>query len=410
MNGALEDLTRAFLTRAANGPALPGTSRARAAFAALGLPGPRSETWKYTPLLRALGAETFGAAPTEATVPAGLAERLPANFPRLVFINGRWAKALSSPDWPYLRRSIGLDLARVEREPLAALAAMLAEDGAAIHVPAGVDAGTLVLAHCASSEEVPASLHPRHALRLDSGSRLLLVELALGIGRYLHNPLLEIELGANAILRHVRLIDESPSAFHLGTLYATLGAGARYDGFSLLLGGRLTRAESHAVLAGAGGTAHLNAAELLRGFQHADVTTVISHDAPSCSSRQTVKSVLAGRARGVFQGRIEVARAAQKTDGYQMTQALLLSSEAEMDSKPELEIFADDVKCSHGATVGALDPEQLFYLRTRGIPEGEARAMLIHAFLDEALAVVEDEAARKLLDVAVESWWGEGAA
>ena len=120
-------------------------------------------------------------------------------------------------------------------------------------------------------------------------------------------------------------------------------------------------------------------------MQHADFTTVVSHDAPCCTSRQTVKNVLSGRARGVFQGKIEVARGAQKTDGYQMNQALLLSPDAEIDSKPQLEIYADDVKCSHGATVGELDADQLFYLRSRGIPEAEARAILVRAFLTEAL-------------------------
>ncbi len=163
------------------------------------------------------------------------------------------------------------------------------------------------------------------------------------------------------------------TAFHLATLYVAIAANGTYDSFTLNLGGRLARTEIHAELTGPGATAHLNAAQLLAGTQHADFTTVVRHAAPHGTSRQTVKNVLAGRSRGVFQGRIEVARHAQKTDGYQMNQALLLSPDAEIDSKPELEIFADDVKCSHGATVGELDAEQLFYLRSRGIPDAEAR-------------------------------------
>jgi Fe-S cluster assembly protein SufD len=155
---------------------------------------------------------------------------------------------------------------------------------------------------------------------------------------------------------------------------------------------------------------HLNAAQQLRGTQHADFTTVVAHDAPSCASRQTVKNVLSGRSRGVFQGRIEVAQVAQKTDGYQMNQALLLSPDAEVDSKPELRIHADDVKCSHGATVGALDPAQLFYLRTRGVPEAQARAMLVRAFLSEALDLVANPAARGALDGALTRWWEQEAA
>ena len=134
------------------------------------------------------------------------------------------------------------------------------------------------------------------------------------------------------------------------------------------------------------------------------------HTAPHGTSRQTVKNVLAGRSRGVFQGRIEVARDAQKTDGYQMNQALLLSPDAEIDTKPELEIFADDVKCSHGATVGELDAEQLFYLRSRGIPDAEARSMLVRAFLAEALDAVTHDAVRAVLEAAVERWWERQAA
>jgi Fe-S cluster assembly protein SufD len=166
----------------------------------------------------------------------------------------------------------------------------------------------------------------------------------------------------------------------------------------------------HARLAGPKSITHLNGAQLLGGDQHADFTTVVRHDAPSTTSRQTVKNVLAGRSQGVFQGRIEVARVAQKTDGYQMNQALLLSPEAEIDTKPELEIFADDVKCSHGATVGELDAEQLFYLRSRGIPDAEARSMLVRAFLAESLELVTNEAVREVLDRAVEGWWEKQAA
>ena len=166
----------------------------------------------------------------------------------------------------------------------------------------------------------------------------------------------------------------------------------------------------HALLAAPRATAHLNAAQLLTGTQHADFTSVVRHDAPSCTSRQTVKNVLNGRARGVFQGRIEVARVAQKTDGYQMNQALLLSPDAEIDSKPELEIFADDVKCSHGATVGELDIEQLFYLKSRGIPDAEARAILVRAFLAEALDAVSQETVRAALEQSVERWWERQAA
>jgi Fe-S cluster assembly protein SufD len=232
----------------------------------------------------------------------------------------------------------------------------------------------------------------------------------VGQGTYLLNTVAEIHVAEGATLTHIRLQDEAASAFHVSTTYADIEAGATYDSFTLNLGARLSRTEVHAQLTGKGGVAHLNAAQLLTGSQHADFTSVVGHTAPGCQSRQTVKNVLAGKSRGVFQGKIEVARQAQKTDGYQMNQALLLSPFAEVDSKPELEIFADDVKCSHGATVGELDAEQMFYLRSRGVPEAEARSILVRAFLAEALDAVADETIRARLEAAVEGWWEKQAA
>jgi Fe-S cluster assembly protein SufD len=148
----------------------------------------------------------------------------------------------------------------------------------------------------------------------------------------------------------------------------------------------------------------MNGVQLIGDGQHADTTTALDHAAPDCSSRQTYKSVLAGRSRGVFQGKIHVHRVAQKTDGYQMNQALLLSPEAEIDSKPQLEIYADDVKCSHGATVGELDADHVFFLRSRGIPEPQAKAMLVEAFLTEAVETVGDEAIRTAVARGVAGW------
>jgi Fe-S cluster assembly protein SufD len=246
----------------------------------------------------------------------------------------------------------------------------------------------------------------RHRISLGEGAQLTLIELAKGEGVYWHDPVSDIALAAGAKLTHIRLQDESREAFHLATIRAHLAEGAAYDHFTATIGARLSRAEIGAVLAGRTALAHLNAVQLLGGTQHGDFTSMVRHQAPACASRQTVKSVLAGSAHGVFQGRIEVARGAQQTDGFQLSQALLLSPGAEMDIKPELEIYADDVKCSHGATIGALDEEQLFYLRARGIPAEQARAMLIRAFLEEALEPVTQPRARALLEAAIADWWG----
>ncbi len=392
---------------------LPGDAAIRAAgaeaFRTSGLPGVRDEAWHFTSL-RALAETRFAEPLTPVADCAAMMARLPnIDVPRLVFVDGRFRDDLSVvPTLAAVRVGAPAygDLARPERDAMAALNTMLAGDGALIEVAAGVDAGTILLVSLGSgAAERPVAFHPRHSVQLGDGGRLTLLEISLGEGAYLHNPVFELAVSASATLTHLRLQDESRAAFHVSTVYADVGAGGTYDSFALTLGGKLARMDVHAALSGSGAMAHLNAAQLLGGSQHADFTTVVSHIAPGCASRQTVKNVLTGRSRGVFQGKIAVARDAQKTDGYQMNQALLLSPDAEIDSKPELEIFADDVKCSHGATVGELDANQLFYLRSRGVPAADARMMLVRAFLTEALDPIAHEAGRAALESAVEAWW-----
>jgi Fe-S cluster assembly protein SufD len=380
------------------------------AFRASGLPGGaqqrRIEAWKYTSL-RSVAEADFQL--TEA--PRHESETMLANLPlldaaRAVFVDGKLRDDMSSmPAAGFARFAEQPDFGTLtwpDREPMVALNTMLAEDGAALRVAAGHDGGIMQLVNISAGD---ADLHTRHNICLGEGARLTVVEISTGQGRYLLNTVLEIHVGQGAHLTHIRLQNEATTAFHVSTTYADVAAGGTYDSFTLNLGARLSRTEVRTQLSGLGAIAHLNAAQILTGSQHADFTTVVAHTAPGCTSRQTVKNVLAGRSRGVFQGKIEVARNAQKTDGYQMNQALLLSPDAEIDSKPELEIFADDVKCSHGATVGELDAEQLFYLRSRGIPAAEARSILVRAFLAEALDAVADEAIRAMLEGAVEQWW-----
>ena len=403
---------------------LPGDARQRLAaaeaFRRAGLPGGtagrREEAWKYTSLRPV--AEAAFHEPVDARIDGGaLRARLPRiDAPRIVFVDGRFRPDLSAPPTAlqftrFADAAVFGMLARPDSEPMVALNTMLAEDGASLSVAEGTDAGMLVLVSLTTDAPgASVAFHPRHAIRLAAGARLTLLEMSLGDGAYLHNPVTEVHVGDDATFTHVRLQNESPAAFHLSTVYAEIAGRGSYDSFALNLGARVARTEVHARLIAARGTAHLNGAQLLGGVQHADFTTVVQHDAPSCVSRQTVKNVLAGRSRGVFQGRIEVARAAQKTDGYQMNQALLLSPDAEIDTKPELEIFADDVKCSHGATVGELDADQLFYLRSRGIPEAQARSMLVRAFLADSLDVVTHDGIRAVLEQAVANWWERQAA
>ncbi|MBV8096478.1 MAG: Fe-S cluster assembly protein SufD [Acetobacteraceae bacterium] len=413
---ALQTSARGFLARYEGlRERLPGDAglRAQAAevFRTSGLPTIRREEWKYTNL-RPLAETSFYEPLTSLAEGQSLLGRLPlVEAPRLVLLDGRFRDDLS-----WLPAGLQIEsfaeqpdfgsLARPEQEPLVALNTMLAEDGVTLSVPAGQDAGLVQLISLGTETPGRAvAFHPRHIVRLGDGARLVLLEMSVGEGTYLHNPVMELHIGQGAVLTHVRLQQEAPEAFHLATLYATIAERGVYDSFGLHLGGRLARSEVHAHLAGLHGATHLNAAQLLGGSQHADFTTEVFHDAACCASRQTVKNVLMGRSRGVFQGKIQVARGAQKTDGYQMNQALLLSPEAEIDSKPQLEIYADDVKCSHGATVGELDATQLFYLRSRGVPEAEARGILVRAFLMEALDTVSDDRARSVLDQAVEGWW-----
>lgn len=398
----LEAVTSAFLARYETRPGHDAArDEAAALFRSAGLPGPREEAWHYT-TLRPLADAVFDAPHAD---PAALLSRLPnIDAPRLVFAHGRFRADLSqlpaalsvhtgAPAWGRL--------ARPATEKLVALNTMLAEDGAAIEVADGIDGGTLVLASLA----IGGAFHPRHAIRVGRGARLTLIEMNAGTGAYFNNPVFSVEVADDATFTHLRLQQEAPEAFHLSTLYAEVGARGTYDSFLLTLGSRLARVEVHTRLAGEKATAHLNAAQLLGASQHADFTTVVTHDAPATISRQTVKNVLTGSARGVFQGKIAVSRVAQKTDGYQMNQALLLSPEAEINSKPQLEIYADDVKCSHGSTVGELDAEQLFYLRSRGVPEAEARSLLVRAFLSEALDPITHEAAREAMEGMIAAWW-----
>jgi len=399
---------------------LPGDRAVRDAaaetFRRLGLPGRRVEAWKYTDL-RPIAAASFEEL---LSVPAGtdrLLHRVPQmGGARLVFANGSfqdaWSTAPASAQFSrFASQASPRTAIAQDGEALLALNTMLAEDGAVIDVPAGVDAGLVQLVSLAEAGTGTVThFHPRHLIRLAAGARLTIFEISLGEGTYLHGPVTEVQISGGATLTHIRLQEESSTAFHLSGVYAEIAEGATYDAFTLNLGGRLVRTEIHTDLAAPRGSIQLNAAQLLAGTQHADITTVVRHNAPLCSSRQTVRNVLGGRARGVFQGRIEVARHAQKTDGYQMSQALLLSPDAEIDTKPELEIFADDVKCSHGATVGELDAEQLFYLRSRGIEKENARAILVRAFLEEVWQTIADGPSRAALEAALEAHWERGVA
>lgn len=392
------------------------TLRADAAahVAARGFPTRRVEAWKYTdlsPVAQAEFAEPLTAVAGALTLPK------PRAAARAVFVDGRFRADLSALNGlgyrigsvaqhlPELEGRLGA-LVPLAEHPMTALNTLMFEDGLFLDVQAGVDAGHLELLSIAIDPGRPFAFHPRHIIRLGAGAKLTLLETAMGSGaQYLHNPVFEIDLAEGAVLTHGRAQQEGEGAFHLSMIHARIAAEARYDTMAVSAGARLTRMEIHAALTGPKASCHMNSAQLAAGRALVDTTTALDHAAPDCASRQTCKTVLAGQSRGVFQGKILVRREAQKTDGYQMNQALLLSEEAEMDSKPQLEIYADDVKCSHGATIGALDADSLFYLRSRGVPADQARSMLVQAFLHEAFEGLEDDMLREALTEAVDGWW-----
>jgi len=392
---------------------------AAAHVAARGFPTRRVEAWKYTDLSPVAQA---GFAEPLTAVAGALALPKPRAAARAVFVDGRFRADLSALNGlayrvasvaqhlPELEGRLGT-LAPLADHPMNALNTLMFEDGLVVDVPAGKDAGHLELLSIAVDPGRPFAFHPRHILRIGAGARLSLLETALGgSAQYLHNPVFEIDLAEAAVLMHGRAQQEGDGAFHLSVIHARIAAEARYDTMAVSAGARLARMEIHAALTGPKASCHMNTAQLAAGRALVDTTTALDHAASYCASRQTCKTVLAGQSRGVFQGKILVRREAQKTDGYQMNQALLLSGEAEMDSKPQLEIYADDVKCSHGATIGALDADSLFYLRSRGVPADQARSMLVQAFLHEAFEGLADDVLHEALTEAVDGWWARHGA
>lgn len=365
-----------------------------------GVPTKRVEAWHYTSL-QPLNQVKWQAAPAldEAQVGARLSElNLPKGQGLVVFANGRFCAGLSSlPET--VKQGSGEDEAN---EPAlladrfaAQLNAALRQPGLNLHLPEGCDAGLLVLVSLTEGDEVSTHLH--HRITLEKGARLSLLDVQLGRGRYFTNPQLDVECAEGAHLTHVTRQDESAEAIRLGISGARIEGRGNYDSFTLNQGGALARQEVVSRLEGAFANVNVNAIQLIDGARLNDLTSMIHHASPDCTSRQTVRTVLSEAGQGVFQGKILVDQVAQKTDGYQMNQALLLSEKGQMNSKPELEIYADDVKCSHGATVGALDEDQLFYMRSRGVPEAQARDALVQAFLFETVELIEDETLREHL-------------
>ena len=249
-----------------------------------------------------------------------------------------------------------------------------------------------------------AHLNPRLKIILEEGAELTLLEQHIGQGAYWKNMATEIVIGPNARLNHIRSQEDSNQAIQTNMVHITMERDSHLNSFSLNLGGKLTRHDIHAVLNGPNIECSLNGISLLQGKQHGDTTILMEHAAPHCRSNQFYRTILADESRGVFQGKVHVHKVAQKTDGYQLSNTLLLSPKAEMDTKPELEIYADDVKCSHGSTSGAIDDVALFYLQSRGVPRRRAQALLVLAFLAEAIEEIADETIAEDIRARLERW------
>lgn len=406
-------------------------------FLSTGFPTQRHEDWKYTSLRR-LETRRFALAERSGAAPAGALDALQARWiansgTRIVLINGHCLPSLSAQDTQppgVTVLSLGQWLAHAPEEvaaflagagepgaaenpvrqptsPLEDLNLAFFEDGVVVNLADEVQLDEPVyvvhqwVAH-PHTAGAPASRmsHPRVIVRLGRNSRCTLIEHYLGAAsaECFTNAVTTIQLAAGAQLRHYRLQDEAPKSFHLGRIDSRLEAHSRYAIHDLALGASLGRSDIVTRLQGAGAHAALHGLFLPSGARHLDAHTRIDHIAPRTSSEEDYRGIAAGRGRGVFNGKVIVHPGAQKIDARQSSRNLLLNPGAEIDSKPELEIYADDVKCSHGATTGQLDANALFYLRSRGLSEDEARSALIHAFAQSVLASIEHAALREHLE------------
>jgi Fe-S cluster assembly protein SufD len=403
---------------------------ARARFERVGFPTSKDEDWRFTPL-GPIAQGTWHAAPgaVEGAVDAAQLEAFEfghAEWHTLVFVNGAFSEALSAigdvPEGarvaslaetlrqgasgdtdlePLLEAHLGRH-ARAEATPFAALNAAGFRDGALVHVGAGVDLPRPVhLVFVATPEADGTVAHVRNLVVLERGARASVVESYVTVapaGRSWTNAVTEVVVGANAWLEHTRLQREGERAYHTGFTYADQARDSHYRHFSLQMGAAMGRHDHQARLNDENVESLMYGLYLAHGEQVVDNHTAIFHDQPNCRSWEVYKGILADHARAVFNGKVFVQPAAQKTDAKQTNRNLLLSDGARVDTKPQLEIFADDVKCTHGATVGMLDEVALFYARSRGVPEAEARRLLTYAFAAEVVDEVALEPVRHQLN------------
>lgn len=388
-----------------------------------GFPSLKQEDWRYTNV-RSIVDDLFEPAmgPVQAMHGDDIKHLMPGRTdePCLVLVNGYLHEGLSRRQGlpstvimdgmqrilesrPEQSRSlVGSDPG--DRHAFHALNTAAAADGAWIHVAADTLLGRpLHILHIALELDGPISALPLNRIRLEAGAHATVNEYfhSTGESRYLSNARTLIHIGEGARLNHHRIQRESPAAFHISTVNVELEKNAEYHNHNLSLGGRIGRTEIDLRYLGEGGRSRINGLFLAHDDQLQDFHTRVEHGQPACSTQQAFKGILSGKGRGVFDGCIKVHPEAQQTDAHMRNDNLLLSRNAEVDTKPQLQINANDVKCSHGATVGELDATALFYLRSRGIPEARARQMLTRGFALELLTAVDDQAMRAYMEQAL---------
>ncbi len=427
--------------RALPGAAMPWLDHLRGEaltrFGRSGFPTHKVEAWKFTDLGR-LATLQFDNTP--AVIGRALTRddlvrhRMSRDCALAVFVNGQFRADLSdldpangfsvtdfaSADEVSLKALAASPLPDVEprAQALADLNTAFMRDGAVIRVRAGATPKPVQVLFVAAPQTDARGgrpvFHLRNLIRVESGATAAVVETYVGHdgldrpdGAYWTNAVTRVELAEGAVLRHCKLQAEGRAAVHVGATAVKVGRGATYRMFSASLGAELARNEFDVELAATDATADLAGITLARGKQHLDTTTRLAHAHPRGTSRQEFRSVVDDEAHAVFQGNVRVAEGAQKTDAKQLNHSLLLAPSAAADTKPELEILADDVKCSHGASVGDLDKDSLFYLRARGVGEAEARALLIQAFIEHLIEGVEDAPVRSHLRQHVDAWLKE---
>jgi Fe-S cluster assembly protein SufD len=392
-----------------------------ARFAELGFPTLHDEDWRFTnvaPLSKLPFKPVFeleGAGLSAETVRQFTFGNLPAT--RLVFVNGHFVEQLSSSlvgDGVVIKNlaaALASDSALIEKHlaqqaqgadnSFAALNTAFFQDGGFVRVPAGrIVEKPIHLLYISTMKDSGATANPRNLILLDKGAQATVLEtyVSTADAAYFTNSVTEMMVGENAVLEHCKLQDESLSAFHIAAINAHLGRNSNLVSHSFATGARLSRNNIRSSLAGEGVECVLNGLYLTREEQLADHHMIVEHAQAHCNSHEYYNGILDGRSKGVFHGRILVRQPAQKTDAKQTNKNLLLSDDATVDTKPQLEIYADDVKCTHGATIGQLNEESIFYLRARGIGAERARRMLIHAFAGEIIDRIRYAPVREELD------------